>query len=120
MTGIGKEVRCRLKLIPTKAVVLEDWYDTYVCQNCRKEDTEAAIVKASKAPNFIPARFATPEAAAHLIPQGIFSCGYGLDLYHCLTWFLSSASEMDLDRSDAVRSLLPWNAPDPCCAYLKP
>ena len=29
MTEIGKEVRRRLKLVPAKAVVVEDWYYTY-------------------------------------------------------------------------------------------
>ena len=67
MTEIGKEVRRRLKLIPAKAVVVENWYYTYVCQNCAKEDTETTIAKASKEPNFIPGNFATPEAAAHLM-----------------------------------------------------
>lgn len=69
MTEIGKEVRRRLKLIPARAVVVEDWYYTYACQNCGKEDTETPMVKAPKEPNFIPGSFATPEAAAHLMVQ---------------------------------------------------
>ena len=69
MTEIGKEVRRRLKLIPAQAVVVEDRYYTYACQNCGKDDTEMPIVKASKEPNFIPGSFATPEATAHLMVQ---------------------------------------------------
>ena len=56
MTGIGKEVRRRLKLVPAKAVVVEDWYYTYACRECEKENTETTTVKASREPNFIPGR----------------------------------------------------------------
>ena len=69
MTEIGKEVRRRLKLVPAKAVVVEDWYYTYACRNCEKENTETPVVKADREPNFIPGSFATPEAAAHLMVQ---------------------------------------------------
>lgn len=69
MVEIGKEVRRRLKIIPAKVVVLEDRYYTYACQRCSKEDTQTPVVKAAKAPNFIPGSFATPEAAAHLMTQ---------------------------------------------------
>ena len=69
MTEIGKEVRRRLKLVPAKAVVVEDWYYTYACRNCEKENTETPVVKAAREPNFIPGSFATPEAAAHLMVQ---------------------------------------------------
>ena len=54
MTEIGKEVRRRLKLVPAKAVVVKDWYYTYVCRSCEKENTEIAVVKAPREPNFIP------------------------------------------------------------------
>ena len=66
MTEIGKEVRRRLKLVPAKAVVVEDWYYTYACRKCEKENIETPVVKAAREPNFIPGSFATPEAAAHL------------------------------------------------------
>ena len=69
MTEIGKEVRRRLKLVPAKAVVVEDWYYTYACRKCEKENTETVVVKAYREPNFIPGSFATPEAAAHLMVQ---------------------------------------------------
>ena len=69
MTEIGKEVRRRLKLVPAKAVVVEDWYYTYACRKCEKENTETAVVKAPREPNFIPGSFATPDAVAHLMVQ---------------------------------------------------
>ena len=34
MTEIGREVRRRLKLVPAKAAVVEDWYYTYTCRKC--------------------------------------------------------------------------------------
>lgn len=69
MTEIGKEVRRRLKLVPAKAVVVEDWYYTYACRSCEKENTETAVVKAPREANFIPGSFAAPEAVAHLMVQ---------------------------------------------------
>ena len=69
MTEIGKEVRRRLKLVPAAAVVVEDWYYTYACRNCEKENTQTPVVKARTEPNFIPGSFAMPEAAAHLMVQ---------------------------------------------------
>ena len=69
MTEIGKDVRRRLKLVPVKAVVVEDWYYTYACRSCERENTETAAVKADREPNFIPGSFATPEAVAHLAVQ---------------------------------------------------
>ncbi len=61
MAEIGKEVRCRLKIIPAKVVVLEVWYYTYACQRCSKENTQTPVVKVAKEPNFIPGGFADPE-----------------------------------------------------------
>ena len=69
MTEIGKDVRRRLKLVPAKVVVVEDWYYTYACRKCEMENTETIVVKAPREPNFIPGSFATPEAAAHLMVQ---------------------------------------------------
>ena len=69
MVEIGKEVRRRLKIVPAQVVVLEDWYYTYACQKCSKENTETPIVKATKGPNFIPGSFATPEAVSYLMTQ---------------------------------------------------
>lgn len=69
MTEIGKDVRRRLKLVPAKVVVVEDWYYTYACQKCNQENIETPVMKALREPNFIPGSFATPEAAAHLMTQ---------------------------------------------------
>ena len=69
MTEIGKDVRRRLKLEPAKVVVVEDWYYTYACRKCEKENIETPVVKAVREPNFIPGSFATPDAVAHLMVQ---------------------------------------------------
>ena len=69
MTEIGKEIRRRLKLEPPKVVVVEDWYYTYACQKCEKEDIETPVVKTAREPNFIPGSFATPEAVADVMVQ---------------------------------------------------
>ena len=76
MTEIGKEVRRRLKLEPPKVVVVEDWYYTYACRKCEKEDIETPVVKAAREPNFIPGSFATPDSVADIMVQ---VC-YGLPL----------------------------------------
>ena len=69
LTEIGKEVRRRLKLEPPKTVVVEDWYFTYACRKCEKEDIETPVAKSAREPNFIPGSFATPEAVAHIATQ---------------------------------------------------
>ncbi len=69
MVEIGKEVRRRLKMIPAKVVVLEDWYYTYACRRCSKENTQTPVAKAAKELSFIPGSFATPEAVAYLMTQ---------------------------------------------------
>ena len=69
MSEIGKAVRRRLKLEPAKVVVVEDWYYTYACRRCEKENIETPVVKAVREPNFIPGSFATPDAVAHLMVQ---------------------------------------------------
>ena len=69
MSEIGREVRRRLKLEPPKVVVVEDWYYTYACRKCEKEDTQTPVVKAAREANFIPGSFATPDAVAHLMVQ---------------------------------------------------
>ena len=69
MTEIGKEVKRSLKIIPAKAIVVEDWYYTYACDNCKKNDIEVPIVKAPKENPFIEGSYASPEAVAHLMYQ---------------------------------------------------
>ena len=69
MSEIGKEVRRRLKLEPAKVVVVEDWYFTYACRKCEKEDIETPVVKAAREPNFISGSFAMPEAVAYFMVQ---------------------------------------------------
>lgn len=69
MTEIGKEVTRRLKLIPAKVVVLEDWYYTYACRNCEDNGISTPVIKTPKEPAIIPGSFASPEAIAHLMTQ---------------------------------------------------
>ena len=69
MVEIGKEVHRRLKIVPAQVVVLEDWYYTYACRECSKENTETPIAKAEKSPNFISGSFATPESVAYIMTQ---------------------------------------------------
>ncbi|MCI8914722.1 MAG: IS66 family transposase [Lawsonibacter sp.] len=69
MAEIGKDVRWRLKLVPAKAVVVEDWYYTYACRSCERDNTQTPVVKVPREPNFIPGSFATPEVVSHLAVQ---------------------------------------------------
>ena len=69
VSEIGKEIRRRLRLEPAKVVVVEDWYYTYACRKCEKEDIATPVVKVAREPNFVPGSFATPEAVAHLMVQ---------------------------------------------------
>lgn len=69
MEPIGKEVRRSLKLIPAQVVLVEDWYYTYACQKCSRENVETPIVKTPKDAVVIPGSFATPEAIAYLMTQ---------------------------------------------------
>lgn len=69
MAEIGKEVRRTLKIIPARVSIREDWYYTYACRKCQNESTQTPVVKAEKAPAFIPGSFASPEAVAHIMVQ---------------------------------------------------
>ncbi len=69
MTEIGKEVVRTLEIVPAQMVVREDFYYTYACQNCNKEDIETPVVKAPREKNIIPGSFATLEAIAHIMTQ---------------------------------------------------
>mgnify|MGYP002508515602 CR=1 FL=1 len=52
MSEVGKDARRHLKLKPAKVVVVEDWYYTYACRRCEKENIETPVVKAVKEPSF--------------------------------------------------------------------
>lgn len=43
----------------------------------------------------------------------------GLDPYRYLTWLLKTANNADLENTDIIESLLPWNAPGKYIAYSK-
>ena len=38
----------------------------------------------------------------------------GLDPYKYLTWLLKTANNADMNDTEVVQSLLPWNAPAGC------
>lgn len=69
MSEIGKEVTRKLKLIPAKAVIIEDWYYTYACRNCEDNGISTPVIKTPKEPAIIPGSFASPEAIAHIMTQ---------------------------------------------------
>ena len=69
MEEIGKEVTRRLKLIPARVVVQEDWYYTYACRNCEKNGIGTPVVKTPREKAVIPGSFATPEAIAQFMVQ---------------------------------------------------
>ena len=69
MTVIGKEVKRRLKIVPAKVSIIEDWYYTYACENCKKNGTEVPVVKAIEEAPFIKGSYATAEAVAYLMTQ---------------------------------------------------
>ena len=69
MSEVGKDARRHLKLKPAKVVVVEDWYYTYACRRCEKENIETPVVKAVKEPSFSPDSFAIPVVAARLAVQ---------------------------------------------------
>ena len=74
MVEIGKEVRRSLVMIPAQVKIREDWYYTYACKRCKEENIETPVVKTEKEAVVIPGSYASPEAIAHIIPQGTFSC----------------------------------------------
>ena len=69
MEIIGKEVKRRLKIVPAKVSVVEDWYYTYACDDCKKNGTDVPVVKAVEEVPFIKGSYATAEAAAYLMTQ---------------------------------------------------
>lgn len=76
---IGKEVVSRgLKLIPAKAVIIENVQYVYACRNCEKAEVSVPVVKAPLPKSVIPGSFATPEAIAHIATQKFIM---GLPLY---------------------------------------
>lgn len=77
MQEIGKEVRETLVFEPAKAILRQDVYFTYACENCEKneeadaekEDVSTPILKTPKEPSVIPGSFASPEAIAYIMAQ---------------------------------------------------
>lgn len=67
---MGKEVVSeQLKIIPAKAVLVQNVRYTYACRNCEKNDTSVPVVKARVPNAVIKGGFATPEAVSYIMTQ---------------------------------------------------
>ena len=67
---IGTEtLRRELKLIPAKAVIVEQIRNVYACRDCEKDECGVPIIKAPVADPVIKGGFASPEAIAHIASQ---------------------------------------------------
>ena len=69
MVEIGKEVTRKLKLIPAKAVIIENRYYSYACRSCEKNGISTPVVRTPSEPSVIPGSFAAAEAIAHIMTQ---------------------------------------------------
>lgn len=69
MVEIGKEIHRSFKIIPAQVRLQEDWYYTYACKTCEKEEIETTILKTPQEKTIIPGGFASPEAVSHIITQ---------------------------------------------------
>lgn len=67
---MGKEVVSeQLKIIPAKAVLVQNVRYTYACRNCEKNDTSVPVVKATVPNAVIKGGFATPEAVVYIMTE---------------------------------------------------
>ena len=69
MEEIGKEAQRSLVMNPAQVKIREDWYYTYACKKCAKENIEAPVVKTEKEPPVIPGSYASTEAIVHIMTQ---------------------------------------------------
>ena len=68
MEEIGHEVRRTLVIVPAQVKVREEWFYTYACRKCEKENDHTPMKRAA-VPSVIPGSFASPEAVAHIMTQ---------------------------------------------------
>ena len=68
MDEIGHEVRRTLVIIPASVRVREEWFYTYACRKCDKENDHTPMKQAA-VPAVIPGSFASPEAISHIMTQ---------------------------------------------------
>ena len=66
---MGREIRRELKLIPSKAVIVEHVQKVYACRDCEKDSCGVPIRKAPMDEPVIKGSFASPEAVAHIMTQ---------------------------------------------------
>lgn len=69
MQPIGTEVQEKIQIIPAKIILHRDIYETYACENCKKNDVTTPVVQTPKEPALIPGSYASAEAVAHFIVQ---------------------------------------------------
>ena len=69
MQPIGTEVRERIEIIPAKVILHRDIYETYACENCKRNDVTTPVLQTPKEPALIPGSFASAEAVAHFMVQ---------------------------------------------------
>ena len=68
MEEIGHEVRRTLVILPPPMFVREEWFYTYACRKCEKENDHTPM-KQAKVPAVISGSFASPESIAHIMTQ---------------------------------------------------
>ena len=67
---MGKEVVSeQLKIIPAKAILVQNVRYTYSCRNCENNDTSVPVIKAPVPNAVIKGGFATPEAVSYIMTQ---------------------------------------------------
>ena len=68
MEEISHEVRRTLVIVPAQVKVCEEYFYTYACRKCEKENDHTPM-KQAQVPNVIPGSFASPESIAHIMVQ---------------------------------------------------
>ena len=61
-------VRRTLVIVPAQVKVREEYFYTYSCRKCEKENDHTPLQQA-RIPAVIPGPFASPEAIAHIMAQ---------------------------------------------------
>ena len=70
MQPIGTEVQEKIEIIPAKIILHRDIYETYACENCKKNNNETTpVLKTPKEPALIPGSYASAEAVAYYAVQ---------------------------------------------------
>ncbi len=68
MEEVGHEVRKTLIIVPAQVKVREEYFYTYACRKCEKENDHTPM-KQARVPAVIPGSFASPESISHIMTQ---------------------------------------------------